>query len=172
MRQHARKIALLLTISLIAYSGYGFACNKENTVNQAAEAAKDIGGATRDVIKAVGEAYQAKLITLEQKDKLAGYLKLIAKGGQKGVDKLEQIQKSGGTVITGPDGDILNKIFSDEVVAPFLNLLTDLGKLSDTSSAAIRAALASLRTTIILLSGKIGRVDVIKQIEARERIYA
>lgn len=167
MRRVNRQIAVLLLVSLISYSGYGFACSKEKTLDAAAEAAKDIGGGLRDTTRAVSEAYDKKLITLEQKDKLADLLIQIAKGGQKGVDQIEKMQKSG-SPIGGPEGITLDKIFSDEVVAPFLKLLTELGTLSDSSSAAIRVALASVRTAIVLLSSKIGRTDVIRQIQLRE----
>lgn len=168
MRQRARSIALLLIISVSAYSGFGFACNKQNTLNQAAEAAKDIGGGTRDVIKAVGDAYQAKLITLEQKDRLADLLIQISKGGQKGVAAIEKLQQQGVSIPTLDQKQILNKLFDDEVISPFLRLLTEMGKLSESSAASIRLALASVRTAIVLLSNKIGRNDVILKIQALE----
>jgi len=168
LRQQSRSIAFLLAITVTAYTGYGFACNRQRTIDVAAEAAKDIGGGTRDIIKAVGEAYDKKLITLEQKDRLARLLKNIARGGQKGVDAIDALEKSGVTNLSGTDAQALSKIFTDEVVGPFLELLTELGKLSDSSSAAIRTALVSVRTAIVLLSSKIGRADLIKEIQARE----
>lgn len=168
MRLRSRSIALLLAITITAYTCSGFACNKQNTLSQAAEAAKDIGGGTRDVIKAVGDAYQAKLITLEQKDRLADLLIQIAKGGQKGVAAIEKLQQQGVSIPTLDQKQILNKLFDDEVVSKFLTLLTELGKLSDAQSASIRLALASVRTAIVLLSNKIGRNDVILKIQALE----
>ena len=172
MKQRARSIAILLAVTLISYTCAGFACNRQNTLAQAAEAAKDIGGGVRDVIKAVGEAYDAKLISLEQKDQLAEILKTIAKGGQKGVDAIQKLQEQGVDIPTPDQRAILNRIFDDDVVAPFLGLLTRLGTLSNEQSVAIRAALASVRTAIVLLSSRIGRADVIKAIEAGERVYA
>lgn len=171
-RQSTRHLALMLAVALVAYSGYGFACGGPKTLSVAAEAAKDIGGGVRDTIKAVGDAYDKKLITLEQKDQLADLLGAIAKGGLKGVDAIETLQKSGVTTLTGPNAQVLNTIFSDEVIAPFLQLLTELGKLSNSSSAAIRAALISVRAAIVLLSSKIGRDDVIHQINRLEALNA
>jgi len=155
-------VALLLVLTLIVA-----ACTPKQ-LSQAAEAAKDIGGGTRDVVKAVREAYEAKLISIEQKDRLAELLKQIARGGQKGVDAIDFLQKHGVTQPTPEQSRNLSRIFDDEVVAPFLNLLTELGKLSDESSVAIRTALASVRTAIVVFSAKIGRMDVIRAIEARE----
>lgn len=173
MRQTKRKLttlALALAVFLSA-TAYG-PCNKQNSLQVAAEAAKDIGGGTRDVIKAVGQAYDQKLITLEQKDRFADLLIAISKGGQRGVDAIEILHKQGVENPTAEQSRLLMKVFDDDVIAPFLQLLTELGKLSDESSIAIRAALASVRTAIVLLSSKIGRGDVIRMIEAREVVNA
>jgi len=155
--------ALLVLGSVAPMAGCG-----QKQLAQAAEAAKDIGGGTRDVIKAVGEAYQKGLVSLEQKDRLADLLKAIARGGQKGVDAIEALNKAQVTILDATQRQQLTHIFDDEVIAPFLELLTELAKLSDGASVAIRASLASVRTAIVLLSSRIGRVDVIRQIEARE----
>lgn len=169
MIRKSKTIASLVVISLVLCSGYGFGpCNKQKTLDVAAEAAKDIGGGVRDTIKAVGDAYDKKLITLEQKDRLADLLAAIARGGQRGVDVIDALEKSGVTTLQGSDALTLSRIFTDEVVAPFLLLLTELGKLPESSSAAIRAALISVRTAIVLLSSKIGRADIIDSIKARE----
>lgn len=166
-----RRLLAINTLVLVLVLG-GVAplagCGGEKQLAQAAEAAKDIGGGTRDVIKAVGEAYQKGLLTLAQKDRFADLLKAIARGGQKGVSVIEALQKAGVTTLNGEQRKQLTLIFDDEVVAPFLELLQDLGKLSESSSAAIRAALVSVRTAIVLLSSRIGRADVIRAIEARE----
>ena len=143
-------------------------CDKKKALAEAAEAAKDIGGGTRDVIEAVGKAYDQKLITLEQKDKLADLLIAIAKGGQKGVQALDTLEKSGVTELTPDQRSILNKLFDVEVIDPFLNLISEIAKLSDESQTAIRIALASVRTAILLFSNKIGRNDIQKLVEARE----
>ena len=143
-------------------------CGGEKQLSQAAEAAKDIGGGTRDVVKAVSEAYQKGLLTLPQKDRFADLLKAIARGGQKGVAVIEALQKAGVSELNGDQRKQLTVIFDDDVVAPFLELLQELGKLSESSSVAIRAALVSVRTAIVLLSNRIGRTDVIEAIAARE----
>jgi 3-oxoacyl-(acyl-carrier-protein) synthase len=158
---------LVLPLSVATQTACG-----EKRLSQAAEAAKDIGGGTRDVISAVDQAFTEKLITLEQKDKLADLLGLIAKGGQKGVDAIELLQQQGVENPTPEQSKLLMRIFDDNVIAPFLQLLTELGKLSDTSSAAIRAAMISVRAAILLLSNRIGRNDVIRRIEVQEAVNA
>lgn len=145
---------------------------KDKSFKTVAEAAKDIGGGTRDVIKAVGEAYDKGLITTAQKDKFADLLRAIARGGKKGVDVLDTIQKAGLTEVPADKQQALNLVFSDEVITPYLTLLTELGKLSETQSAAIRAALVVVRTAILLLSNKLGRNDVQPAVEHLLAIHA
>ena len=67
--------------------------------------------------------------------------------------------------------DALNKLFDSDVIEPFLRLISEIAKLSPQSETAIRIALASLRTTILLFSQKIGRVDVEKMILQKEAEY-
>jgi len=125
-----------------------------------AEAVKDISGGTRDVIKAVGEAFDKKLITIQQKDKLADMLIRISKGGQKGVATLAAIEASGVLELSPQQKVDLTKLLDDEVVGPFLDLITELGSLSPESSAAIRAAMSSLRVAVLLLASRVGRNDI------------
>ena len=165
--RRAYVLHLLMACLLISGSISQTACS-EKQLKQVAEAAKDIGGGTRDVIKAVTTAYQQGLITIEQKDKFADLLKAIAKGGQHGVDAIEALQKAGVTTLSRANSKALSLIFDTEVVTPFLSLLQELGQLSDAPSIAIRTALASVRTAIVLLSARIGRVDVIRAIQVRE----
>lgn len=172
MRRTRRKLAAVALIAVLSLSAATQTACGEKRLSQAAEAAKDIGGGTRDVIRAVGQAYDQKLIILEQKDKFADLLSLIAKGGQKGVDAIELLHQQGIKSPTTEQSRLLMKIFDDDVIAPFLQLLTELGKLSDESSVAIRAALISVRTAILLLSSKIGRSDVIRRVEAQEVVNA
>lgn len=148
------------------------ACDGKKALSESAEAAKDIGGGTRDAIKAVRQAWEQKLITTEQKDKFADLLGAIARGGQKGVAAIDALEKSGVTELTADHRAQLDTLFSDGVITPFLEMITEIAKLSPTSSVAIRAAIATLRTAILLLSQKVGRNDVEKMILQRELQYA
>jgi len=158
-------LVLMLALSLVSI-GAGPCTPSKKTIEQTAEAAKDIGGGTRDVIKAVGEAYRKDLITIEQKDRWADLLGQISRGGKQGVEALDVFIKAGLTELPADKAAALNRVFSDGVVAPFLQLIGEIAKLSDAQSAAIRAAIAGLRTTILILSSRIGRNDVINKIYA------
>jgi hypothetical protein len=139
---------------------------KESDLQKTAEAAKDIGGEVRDLVDAVGKAYAQKLITLQQKDKFADLLAAVARGGQRGVDVIAALQAQGVKVPNATQRQQLNLIFDDQVIAPFLEFLTELGKLSDESATAIRTAMASVRTAILLFSSRVGRNDARDKIEA------
>jgi len=160
--------SVILALCLCAVVPLNTSCDGKTSLAKTAEAAKDIGANTRSVIKAVGQAYQQNLITLEQKDKLADILGTIAVGGQKGVDAIEFLHKQGIETPTTEQRIKLTDIFDNEVVGPFLTLLTEIGKLTDTQATAIRISLASLRTTMLLLANRLGRNDIIRAIKARE----
>lgn len=163
-----RAIALLLILS---FSAMAPKCGDPKQVQQVAEAAKDIGGGTRDAIKAVDKAYTDKLITLTQKDRLADMLLRISRGGKAGVAAIEAVAVLGDGTIPATQQEIISAIFTDQVVGPFLDLITEIAKLSPTASVAIRASVSALRTTILLLSQRIGRSDIIDAIHAKEVIY-
>lgn len=165
-----RPVFALPLIAVIVFAQ--LACGPKQ-LQSAAEAAKDLGGATRDTIAAVSKAYAQNLITLEQKDKLADILSVIARGGQKGVDAIDALNKSGVTTLSGSNAIALNKLFDTEVVTPFLQLLTEIAGLSASASAAIQVSIASLRTILLLFSQKIGRADVERTINMKwEVVYA
>lgn len=165
-----RIVALILVLSVPTF---GFnKCGDPKQIKQVAEAAKDIGGGTRDVIKAVDTAYDQKLLTRDQKDKLADLLIAIAKGGENGVNVIAALEALGAETVPPDQQQILTAIFDDQVIAPFLQLLTELANLSPASSVAIRAALVGLRGAILLLSQRIGRNDVIDAIHELEVQYA
>ena len=165
-------VPLVLVVALMTGTLPTPGCgNAKKNLGVAAEAAKDIGGGTRDVIAAVKKAFEQKLITIEQKDKLADLLIAVAKGGEKGVNVIAALEASGVTDMTPDQALQLSKIFTDEVIAPFLDLISEIAKLSPSSQVAIRAALATLRTTILLLSQRIGRLDIEKAIFEREAAY-
>jgi hypothetical protein len=157
-------VALLVFAPLPTMPG----CNSKRAMDEAAEAAKDIGGGVRDVTESAAEAYHKNLIDLNQKDRLADLLIRISQGGQKGVAALSALEASGVTELSGDNRAMMDKLFTDEVVAPFLQLLGEFARLSPEANAAIRATFASLRTTVLLFSRKIGRADVERQVEQWE----
>lgn len=179
-KQSLAKTLLTLTLSTILYVGsllpYALpvgiagvavtqtACS-ESDLQKTAEAAKDIGGEVRDLVDAVGKAYKQNLITLAQKDVFADLLANVARGGQRGVDVIAALQAKGVKIPDAGQRRELNLIFDDQVIAPFLTFLNEIGKLSDDSAVAIRAALASVRTAILIFSSRVGRNDIKGRIE-------
>lgn len=160
-----RLLSVAMTLTLLAGVPFLQGCpqkQKDDALTVAAESEKDLAKDIQFALTAVREAWEKKLITTEQKNKFAHLLGQIAVGDQKAVEVTASLKAAGAT-----DTSALNLIFNDQVIAPFLNVLTELGKLTPEGNAAIRAALAGVRTTILLFSQKVGRVDVIDQINMR-----
>jgi len=161
----------LVLVLLLAFTLGNTGCPKsepqspKKLVAQAAEVAKDVGGSTRDVIKAVGQAYDQKLITLEQKDKYADLLIKISEGGQKGVSALTELEKHVGETgqIPADKWQLLNALFNSELVTPFLNFLTEINKLTPEANVAIQVSVIALRSLILRLSDAFGRRAELEQ---------
>ncbi|MEO6390819.1 MAG: hypothetical protein ABIP75_03145 [Pyrinomonadaceae bacterium] len=130
------------------------------SIQAAAEASKDLGGGTRDVIKAVRQAYEKNLISLELKNKLADGLGLIATGGLHGTQVIDALNNEfGGDINRVPSEVWTNaaKLFDDEVVRPFLDLLRDLNTITPGQSLSIRIALSAVRSAILTIAVVFGR---------------
>lgn len=139
----------LLTCLLLIYSLFLMACPKETAVRKAAKASYELSGITLDVVKAVGKAYDAGIFSLAAKDRLAANLKTVIAGGQKFNAAVTAING----VPTDSQTSVLNQIFSDEVVTPFLAILQELKVLSPSQATYLHTAITALRAAILIISG-------------------
>lgn len=124
------------------------ACPKETAIRKAARASFELSGITLDVVKAVGKAYDERIISLATKDKLAGHLKLVISGGKKFNQSIEGLN-----ALTTAQASVLNTIFSDEIVTPFLAILEEVRALTPAQADHVRTAIAALRAAILIISG-------------------
>ncbi len=144
-----------LTAILIVYSLFLTACPKDTAVRKAAKASYELSGITVDVVNATKKAYDAGIIGLAAKDRLAGYEKTITSGGKHFNDVLSgYIAQTAGN-LTADQVKILNTILSDQLVTPFLAILQELALISLDQVAYLRTAIAALRTAILIISGTI-----------------
>jgi hypothetical protein len=143
---------IILCLTLVYSMVFLTACPKETVLRRAAKASYSLSGLTVDVINATGKAYAAQLINLETKDRLARHLKTISIGGERFNQTLKRYAEEG-TEIPADKLLILNKIFSEEVVAPFLEVLNAIKLLSPEQSAYLNSAINGLRAAILIISG-------------------
>lgn len=141
-------ISIILIFSLLILS----ACPKQSVVRQAAKASFQLSGLTVDAVNATGKAYQANLLSAETKNRIADALKKIATGGKRFNQHLEMYFRNHGENIPSDKLEILNAIFSDEVVVPFLEILQALKVLSANDAGYLHSAINALRTAILIIS--------------------
>jgi uncharacterized BrkB/YihY/UPF0761 family membrane protein len=144
-----------LTVMLIIYSLFLTACPKDTAVRKAAKASYELSGITLDVIHATEKAYNAGIIGLAAKDRLAGFEKHVATGGKHFNDVLAGFIAQTSGNLTADQVSILSKILSDEIVTPFLAILQELAVISLDQVAYLKTAIAALRTAILIISGTI-----------------
>jgi hypothetical protein len=141
------------TAIFIIYSLFLTACPKDSAVRKAAKASFELSGISVDVINATSKAFDAGIIGLAAKDRLAAAEGRIASGGKHFNEILSGYMTSTAGTLTVDQTVILNKIFSDEVVTPFLAILQELSVISLNQVAYLRTAIAALRTAILVISG-------------------
>lgn len=155
----------ILSMLVIASLVFLMACPKKTAVENAARASYSLSGLTVDVANATAKAYNAQLINLDTKDKIAGYLKTISIGGKRFNNTLEKFARESGPDLPADKLAILNKIFSDEVVAPFLEVLQTLKILPADRADYLRTAIAALRSAVLVISSGFTAVGVESRME-------
>lgn len=143
---------LLLSLLVIGSMIFLMACPKESAVRRAAKASYSLSGLTIDAANATAKAYNAGLITFQTKDKIANALKTMAVGGKYFNQTLEKFISESGAELPADKIAMLNKIFSDEVVTPFFEILQSLKFLSADKADYLRSAINALRSTVLAIS--------------------
>lgn len=147
----------LLICLLLIYSLSLVACPKRNVVESAARASYRLTGITANLIETVGAEYKAGIITTGTKNKLAGALAALSRSELvfiKAAAEVDRIHKQFGQIPLD-QLNFLNKLFSEQIVAPFLEILKILIPVN---SEKILAAVSVLRSTILFISNSFGEV--------------
>ena len=145
-----RQLAILLAVTLIAYSGYGFACNRppQSALDKAANASRTVATRYVETVDFVTNLYKGGALKLEMKDKIAAALETFGKNGKKFNSLLATYssQYANGQVPANIWSTIAKNF--DELSADFLkilNLLPQAAGLADTKAfRAISAAVLAL----------------------------
>lgn len=146
---------ILLSLIVIYSMVFLLACpSKKTAVREAVTASYSLSGLTVDGIAATAKAYNAGIIDTPTKDRIANALKTIATGGKRFnqiLDKYAAEAADKNEMIPADKMEILNKIFSDEVVAPFLEVLQSMKILSADKAEYLRSAINALRAVILTI---------------------
>lgn len=137
-------ISLLLVYALVLAT----ACPiKESDIARAKRASNALAGLTADAITATRTAFENKLISLEQKNSIADALIMISRGGTRFTLAVKAAESS---KLLVERREVLNQVFSRDIVEPFLSLLQQIGLLKN--AAALAHAIDLLRVQILVIS--------------------
>lgn len=163
---------ILLSLIVIYSMIFLLACPKKDTaVREAVKASYSLSGLTIDGIAATAKAYNAGIIDVQTKDKIANALKNIAIGGKRFNQTLEKyVQESGENMPTDKIA-ILNKIFSDEVVTPLLEILQSMKILSADKAEYLRSAINALRAVILTIQNGFNSLNAGNNFIGEEKFY-
>lgn len=141
---------LLILASLI----FATACPKakvESAQKKAASTVYQLSGLVLDLSKATDRAFDEGLLSVETKDKAVDGLRLLNTGVKRLTELTAQIE-----VNNEPPSPqfltVINKVLSDEVIRPFLVLLTDYGGIAAEKASYLRTVLSAIRISILTIS--------------------
>jgi len=144
----------ILGIFIVLWSLIMVGCPSDSPTRKAAKASFELSGITLDVINATAKAYDAGIISLAVKDKMASAEKRIAEGGAHFNALLEGYIKANPSGVLPTDAiGILNSIFSSDIVTPFLQILESMKAISAGTAATLSKAVSILRAAILVISG-------------------
>lgn len=149
-------VTMFLSLILVLSVVFTTACPKDTAVRKAARASYELSGITRDVIAAVNRAYDENIVGVSTKNLIADKLIVISKGGARFNQLATAANNSNANgAVNVATLATLNKILSEEIAGPFLEILDALKIVSPGQALYLHAALGALRTAILTISSVI-----------------
>jgi len=124
-------------------------CANSEHVYNLASISRDLAVNTGYVIAATSDTYSEGLIELTQKDRIADLLKGITVAGKRATEILETLNAQGVALIPYDKSAEITRLFATEVISPFLQIDSELARLPDKATRKIRAALESVRASLL-----------------------
>lgn len=152
----------ILTIYLILTSLLLSACPKPKVKAADLETAfnytKQIAKESDRAVIAVGDLFEAKVISYELKEKIVSKIKILKDGNAKAINLLSAIKtKYAGQSV--PDGEIaaLDLFFDQNILSELSKIIVEAAGLSPATAQQILLAIAFLKQIIFTVSGFFGQ---------------
>jgi hypothetical protein len=141
----------------------------DSNIRKAAKASFELAGVTNDTVTAVGRAYTDGIISLEQKDRLADKLVILAKGGKTFNAAVRKAAEVYSTDVDPPPSeiDLLIALFDSDVISPFLEFLAAVGGIN--APPYLATAVEMIRNVVLQIARGFGRE---RETETRLKIAA
>ena len=159
---------------LIIYAAFvNLACPQKTAIRKASEASFQLAGSINDAQKAVESAFDGQIIGKATAIKLNDSLRRANDGSVKLTNAVDALRKlyADGAPLPQTKLDVLNLILSDEVITPLLQILDELKIVSASRAPALFAAIASVKTLVIVISSAFpAKSSVSLQLERRNDV--
>lgn len=162
-----RKLTPLLLIAVLFVSLITTACPSQSTIQKAIHAAQKIDSVTATAVQTTILAFNENLITAEQKESLLPKLNLLAKGSDAFKNAAEKLKAEYSSGIPPDKFIVLSAMLEANVVAPFLEVLSELKLIKNSSK--ILAAIGLIHVTLISILQAFEKKETVSQINYRYR---
>lgn len=154
------KNKILSLLLIVAFVSIFTACPK--TVNKTAiekgfNYSEKISNVVAQSAIAVGDLYDGKFISYETKEKIVLKLKLIQTNNERLLNVLRELKREFKGDVPNERISALDVLFSQSVITPFAEILTEIGLLSKESAQKVYLAVAALKQIIFTISNYFGK---------------
>ncbi len=152
-----KKTILILTLiySLVMVT----ACPSRSKLEKAFNESARVAQLAETSAVTTGEFYRSGLITLEAKDRIAESLSKVVVNGKSFHRLLRGLKDQYGSRLDNAPASVLanlDLVFSTQVIAPFLEILTAIGALPAAAAQKVLVAFTILKTAILTIASVFG----------------
>lgn len=149
-----------LLISLLIIGSLILTGCPSRTIEKAEASSKKLATYANTGVNVTRDLYNEKLLTFEQKNKIADAFIVLAKGGQAFDLAVANAKQQYGQDPPKAAIDALFNTFSSEVVAKFLDVLSALKVVTD--SSAYLAIIESVKAAVLIVASAFGKRSTVE----------
>jgi hypothetical protein len=150
---------LILCLALIYSLVMVTACPSRSKLERAFNESARVAQLAETAARTTGDLYQAGILSLEAKDRIAASLGQVVTNGKQFHQLLVGLKNQYGDRLDNAPASALQHldlVFSTQVIAPFLEILRNVGALPAATAQNLMVVLAVLKTAIMTVAGVFG----------------
>lgn len=151
---------ILISVLLIAVSVNLTACPSNKTIKRAFQASEGIASTCETAAETIDTFYTSGTITYEQKEMLIAGLKKVRDGGKSFHRLVDAVWQTYGTNVPADQWERLDRIFDEQILAVFEEILVNARLISGETGQKILTAIAVLRLTLRTVAKLFAEVGV------------
>lgn len=133
------------------------ACPSKKTIADGFKASSKISQTGFQATVAVGDLYQSKIISFETKEKLVKALRVVQTNGERFNKVLSELKERYGKDVPQDEIKALDVFFSQNIIAPFVEVLVEAGTLTAATAEKVYLAIAALKQIVFTVSNIFGQ---------------